>query len=83
MALTLWNVLATGHIRSDADEEQRQASGQLGRHVMGPWLRTADEKKMCAALEVVAQQVGAKHITAGKLPIDRIRLHRNNSCMND
>ncbi|KAJ7904805.1 aryl-alcohol dehydrogenase [Mycena leptocephala] len=64
MALTLWNVLATGHIRSDADEEQRQASGELGRHVMGPWLRTADEKKMCAALEVVAQQVGAKHITA-------------------
>jgi aryl-alcohol dehydrogenase-like predicted oxidoreductase len=34
---------------------------------MGSWERTEDEKKMCAALEVVAKQVKAKHITAGKI----------------
>ncbi|KAJ7147856.1 aryl-alcohol dehydrogenase [Mycena crocata] len=64
IALTLWNVLAAGHIRTDAEEETRKASGENGRTLFGNWERTADEKKMCAALEVVAQQVGAKHITA-------------------
>ncbi|KAJ6556247.1 aryl-alcohol dehydrogenase [Mycena capillaripes] len=64
IALTLWSVLAEGHIRTDAEEERRRASGEKGRSSHGPWERTEDEKKMCAALEVVAQQVGAKHITA-------------------
>jgi hypothetical protein len=59
-------VLAAGHIRTDAEEERRRASGENGRAVHGPWERTEDEKKVCAALEVVAKQVGAKHITAGE-----------------
>ncbi|KAJ7243766.1 aryl-alcohol dehydrogenase [Mycena rebaudengoi] len=63
IALTLWNVLAAGHIRTDAEEEARRQTGENGWQVMGPWERTADEK-MCAALEVVADQVGTKHITA-------------------
>ncbi|KAJ6550675.1 aryl-alcohol dehydrogenase [Mycena vulgaris] len=65
IALTLWNVLAGGHIRTDAEEELRRSTGENGRTLLGaPWERTDDEKKMCAALEVVAKQVGAKHITA-------------------
>ncbi|KAJ7926967.1 aryl-alcohol dehydrogenase [Mycena leptocephala] len=64
IALAFWSVLAAGHIRTDAEEERRRASGEKGRAVHGPWERTEDEKKMCAALEVVAKQVGAKHITA-------------------
>ncbi|PCH42444.1 aryl-alcohol dehydrogenase [Wolfiporia cocos MD-104 SS10] len=64
IALTLWNVLAAGHIRSDEEEERRRQTGENGRTIMRPWERTPDEKKMCDALEVVAQQVGAKNITA-------------------
>ncbi|KAJ6584503.1 NADP-dependent oxidoreductase domain-containing protein [Mycena capillaripes] len=67
MTLTLWNVLATGRIRTDAEEERRKSSGELGRHALGPRRqRTTDEKRLCAALEVVANQVGVtvKHITA-------------------
>ncbi|KAJ7681530.1 aryl-alcohol dehydrogenase [Mycena rosella] len=64
IALTLWNVLASGRIRTDAEEEQRRSTGENGRTILEPWERTENEKKMCAALEVVAKQVGAKHITA-------------------
>lgn len=64
IALTLWNVLAGGHIRTDADEEARSISGEKGRSLLGDWQRNESEKKMCAALEKVAEQVGAKHITA-------------------
>ncbi|KAJ6493265.1 aryl-alcohol dehydrogenase [Mycena sanguinolenta] len=64
IALTLFRVLAEGHIRTDAEEERRRTTGEQGRTAHGPWERTEDEKKMCAALEVVAQQVGAKHIAA-------------------
>jgi hypothetical protein len=66
IALTLWNVLAAGHIRSDEEEERRRQTGEKGRLTSGPWERTPDEKKMCGALQVVAKQVGTHHITAGK-----------------
>ncbi|KAF8589622.1 aryl-alcohol dehydrogenase [Ramaria rubella] len=65
IALTLWGALAGGHIRTDAEEEKRRQTGENGRDVgRGSWLRTPNEKKVCDALEVVAKQVGAKHITA-------------------
>ncbi|KAJ7233723.1 aryl-alcohol dehydrogenase, partial [Mycena haematopus] len=64
IGLTLFSVLAEGRIRTDAEEERRRTTGEKGRAVHGPWERTEDEKKMCAALEVVAQKVGAKHIAA-------------------
>ncbi|KAF8195246.1 aryl-alcohol dehydrogenase [Mycena galopus ATCC 62051] len=64
IALTLFSVLAEGKIRTDAEEERRRTTGENGRTLRGPWERTEREKEMCAALEVVAQQVGAKHITA-------------------
>ena len=65
IALTLWNVLAGGHIRTDAEEERRRQTGEKGRTVMGPWERNENEKKVCAALEEVAKQVNAKSITSG------------------
>ncbi|KAK7044383.1 aryl-alcohol dehydrogenase [Favolaschia claudopus] len=64
IALTVFRVVAGGKIRTDAEEERRRVSGEKGRATFGPWERTPDEKKMCDALEVVAEQVGAKHITA-------------------
>ena len=65
IALTLWNVLAGGHIRTDEEEERRRQTGEKGRTVMGPWERNENEKKVCAALEEVAKQVNAKSITSG------------------
>ncbi|CCL98633.1 uncharacterized protein FIBRA_00635 [Fibroporia radiculosa] len=64
IALALFNVLAGGHIRSDEEEEKRRKTGELGRQLMGPWERSAEEKKVCDALEEVRKQVGAKHLTA-------------------
>lgn len=66
IALALFNVLAGGHIRSDEEEEKRRKTGELGRQLMGPWERSAEEKKVCDALEEVRKQVGAKHLTAGE-----------------
>ena len=65
LALAPWNVLASGKLRTDAEEERRLASGEKGRRILGgDWLRTEDEKKMSAALEKVAKEVGTEHITA-------------------
>lgn len=65
IALTFWNVLAQGHIRSDEEEEKRRQTGEKGRtSVLGGWERTPDEKKMCDALQVIANQVGVKSIQA-------------------
>ena len=65
LALAPFNVLAGGRLRTDAEEERRLASGEKGRTVFSKdWLRTEDEKKMSAALEKVAKEVGTEHITA-------------------
>ncbi|KAG6808945.1 hypothetical protein H0H92_002289 [Tricholoma furcatifolium] len=65
MALAPWNVLAAGKFRTDAEEEARQASGEAGRTMLSnDWKRTDKERKVSAALEQVANQVGTKHITA-------------------
>ncbi|EMD34692.1 hypothetical protein CERSUDRAFT_116883 [Gelatoporia subvermispora B] len=65
MAIAPWNVLAAGKIRSDEEEEKRRVTGEKGRMIFGPdWERTPEEKKVCRALEEVAKQVGAKHITS-------------------
>ncbi|KAF8645643.1 hypothetical protein AX16_007674, partial [Volvariella volvacea WC 439] len=40
-------------------------TGERGRTTTNPvWERTPNEKKICQALEVVAKQVGTKHITS-------------------
>lgn len=66
MALAPWNVVAGGKLRSDEEEERRAATGEKGRSVMGQdWRRNEEETKMSRALEKVAKEVGAKHITSG------------------
>ncbi|KAJ3504661.1 hypothetical protein NLJ89_g7821 [Agrocybe chaxingu] len=65
MALAPWNVLAGGKIRTDAEEERRRKTGEKGRTLLDPnWERNEQEKKVCAALEKVAAEVGAKHINS-------------------
>ncbi|KAF9041389.1 NADP-dependent oxidoreductase domain-containing protein [Panaeolus papilionaceus] len=65
MALAPWNVLAAGKIRSDEEEERRRQTGEKGRMTFNPeWERTDEEKKVCQALEKVAGEIGAKHITS-------------------
>ncbi|EIW79233.1 arylalcohol dehydrogenase [Coniophora puteana RWD-64-598 SS2] len=65
MALAPWNVLAGGKLRTDAEEERRRKTGEKGRDPFGiGWERTETEKKMSAALEKIAKEVGAKHITS-------------------
>ncbi|KAF9555638.1 Aldo/keto reductase [Agrocybe pediades] len=67
MALAPWNVLAAGKIRTDEEEERRRQTGENGRTIFSPgvsWERTEQEKLVCKALEMVAKEIGAKHITA-------------------
>jgi len=67
MALAPWNVLASGKFRTDAEEEQRRATGEEGRKLIDPsWERTEIERRVSALLEKVANEVGTKSITAGK-----------------
>jgi len=65
LALAPWNVLAAGKLRTDEEEERRRQSGEKGRMILSPdWERNEKERAMSAALEKVAKEVGAKHITA-------------------
>ncbi|KAG6376912.1 NADP-dependent oxidoreductase domain-containing protein [Boletus reticuloceps] len=65
MAIAPWGVLAGGKLRTDEEEERRAQSGEKGRVMMDPeWKRNDNERAMSAALEKVAKEVGAKHITA-------------------
>ena len=60
-----FNVLAGGKIRSDEEEQRRKESGEKGRQMLSPqWERTPDERKVCLALEKVAQEIGAKSLNA-------------------
>ncbi|KAG6376931.1 NADP-dependent oxidoreductase domain-containing protein [Boletus reticuloceps] len=65
MAIAPWGVLAGGRLRSDEEEERRAKSGENGRLVFNPdWKRNDEERAMSTALEKVAKEVGAKHLTA-------------------
>ncbi|KAF7318158.1 hypothetical protein HMN09_00324000 [Mycena chlorophos] len=65
MALAPWDVLASGKIRTDAEEQARRESGEKGRMIFGPnWERNEAEVKISHALEKVAAEVGAKSIQA-------------------
>jgi aryl-alcohol dehydrogenase-like predicted oxidoreductase len=67
MALAPWGVLASGKIRSDEEERQREESGEKGRMFSNPeWKRNESEKKICDALQKVADEVKAKHIGSGE-----------------
>lgn len=66
LALAPWNVLNGGRLRTDEEERKREESGEGGRTYLrsANWKRTEDERKMSAALEKVAKEVGTEHITA-------------------
>ncbi|KAI0044552.1 arylalcohol dehydrogenase [Auriscalpium vulgare] len=67
MAIAPWNVLAAGRLRTDAEDEARQAAGDEGRtgfSTDGKWQRTEEEIKMSHALEKVANEIGATSIQA-------------------
>ncbi|TFK39071.1 NADP-dependent oxidoreductase domain-containing protein [Crucibulum laeve] len=65
MALAPWGVLAGGKFRTDGEEEKRRQTGEQGRMVFDTtWERNETEKKVSYALETVAGEVGAKHITS-------------------
>ena len=72
MALAPWNVLAAGKIRTDGEEERRRQTGENGRTLFGnDWERNDKEKKVCKALEKVAAEIGAKHITSGIVSLNQ------------
>ncbi|KAJ3502024.1 hypothetical protein NMY22_g18726 [Coprinellus aureogranulatus] len=65
IALAPWGVLGGGKIRTDAEEERRRKTGEKGRMILSQqWERTETEKKVSKALEKVAEEIGAKSITA-------------------
>ncbi|KIM81122.1 hypothetical protein PILCRDRAFT_97765 [Piloderma croceum F 1598] len=67
LALAPWDVLASGRFRTDAEDKVRQEYGEKGRISFtqdGKAERNEDERKMSAALETVAAEVGAKSIQA-------------------
>ena len=66
MAISPWNVLAAGKIRSDAEEEKRRQTGEKGRTLWTDWERTETERKVCSALEKVAEEISAKHLQSGE-----------------
>ncbi|KAF7331091.1 Aldo/keto reductase [Mycena venus] len=65
LALAPWNVVGGGKFRTDAEEEQRRATGEKGRTTFNPeWERNENEKKISHALEKVAAEIGTKSLTA-------------------
>ncbi|KAG1820694.1 NADP-dependent oxidoreductase domain-containing protein [Suillus variegatus] len=65
MALAPWNVLASGKFRTDEEEHRRRETGEKGREMFtASWERSENETKVSHALEKVAKEVGASHITA-------------------
>ncbi|KAI0073895.1 aryl-alcohol dehydrogenase [Panus rudis PR-1116 ss-1] len=65
MAIAPYDVLASGKIRTDEEEQRRRETGEKGRALLGRgWERNENERKVAKALEKVAVEVGAKTIQA-------------------
>ncbi|KAI0056347.1 aryl-alcohol dehydrogenase [Artomyces pyxidatus] len=65
LALAPWDCLASGRLRTDAEEAARRASGEKGRVLFDArWERSPAERAMAAALDAVRAQVGAHSIQA-------------------
>lgn len=65
LALAPFKVVGQGKFRTDAEEERRSQSGEAGRRTFSAdWKRNENERKISAALEKVAKEVGTEHITA-------------------
>jgi aryl-alcohol dehydrogenase-like predicted oxidoreductase len=68
LALAPWDVLASGKIRSDAEEARRRETGEKGRVILtSNWERTEEERKVCLVLEQIASEVGVESITSSVL----------------
>lgn len=66
MAFAPWNIFCQGKLRTDAEEEERERQGTLGRkNFSADWKRIDKEKSACAALEKVGNEVGTNDIRAG------------------
>ena len=66
MALTPWNIVAAGKLRTDEEERRRKETGERGRDMSGSgWERNESERKMSHALEKVAKEVGVDSISPG------------------
>ena len=66
LALAPFGTLGSGKFMANEEEERRKVTGEKGRDIYGRgWQRNDNEKKISAALEKVAKEVGTKHITAG------------------
>ncbi len=60
-------MLRAGKLRTDAEEEEREKSGEKGRMSSSPdWKRNDAEKKMTEALEKIAAEHGTKNIRASE-----------------
>ncbi|KAJ8075319.1 putative aryl-alcohol dehydrogenase aad14 [Marasmius tenuissimus] len=65
MALAPWGILGGGKLRTDAEEERREQTGEEGRKVFtDEWRRNPDEVAISRALEKAADEIGAKSITS-------------------
>ncbi len=68
LALSAWDVLGGGKVRTDAEEQRRRETGENGRTTFTPdWERSEEERKVCLVLEEIAKEVGAESITSGAL----------------
>lgn len=66
LAIASWDVLASGKIRTDAEDDARRKTGEQGRQVLGHgWERNEQQKKMSYVLEKIAAEVGVENIQAG------------------
>lgn len=66
MAFAPWNMLCSGRLRTDAEEEERERQGQQGRVRNAPdWKRTEVERKVSGVLAKIANDVGTNNIRAG------------------
>jgi hypothetical protein len=72
MVLAPWNVVAGGNFRTDTEETRRRETGDY-RKLSPNWEQNDRERKVSAALEKVAQEVGAKHITASQSPLPYVQ----------
>ncbi|GJE88472.1 hypothetical protein PsYK624_045550 [Phanerochaete sordida] len=66
MAFAPWNMLASGRLRTDTEEEARERDGSRGRTTRfnADWRRNALERRVSAVLEEVAREVGVTDIRA-------------------
>jgi aryl-alcohol dehydrogenase-like predicted oxidoreductase len=69
MALCPWNVLAAGKLRSNAEEEAREKSGENGRDMKldnDGWKRNEQQRLVSNALEKVAKEIGVEGVAPGR-----------------